>query len=105
MIPSISKKIDKMGDILYQAQKKKILSSTACCKECNKSIPSDRLFVYIDSETLIAKDICSNCLKVATSSGKVLFYDTAEFYAKRVKSGFISKLIKEHVNERSEKGS
>ena len=71
--------------------------------DCDRKLNSNIAFVYLDKESKMFKVACGNCMRIASSTGKVIYYDSYEVFQKRKKIGMIAQLYQELIYEKMEK--
>jgi len=70
--------------------------------DCERKLSHSEAYVYLDKESKVFKVSCGNCIKIASSTGKAIYYDTYEVFQKRKKIGMITQLYQELVYDKME---
>lgn len=70
--------------------------------DCERKLSHSEAFVYLDKESKMFKVSCGNCMKIASSIGKAIYYDTYDVFQKRKKIGMIAQLYQELIYDKLE---
>jgi hypothetical protein len=65
--------------------------------DCSKSLTAQEAFVFLDKDSKMFMVSCDKCMKIASSIGKAMYYDTYEVFQKRKAIGVVEELYRELV--------